>query len=1219
MRRASPRLALAVIFFVLALAMGFTLLPLSFASAPAQASPLAAPSKTVTDTVFISETMVFTRHADLVSLIGDHHTTTTLQDGRVLVINGNEQTAQIYDPSTETFVPTGNLLLKHHGHRAVLLNDGRVLVVGTPYPIPCCEFQNDAELYDPTTGTFALTGSTNDPHIYGHTATLLQDGTVLVAGGEGIADTENGASSQRSAELYDPATGVFTRVSPMDDGRYEHSATLLPNGSVLIAGGFGGWSWTMNGGYNEYCPPRALIYNPSTREFTQGSTLPSAYYRSICGAHQAVLLPNNSIVIPGRRTLFYDLDTNQFTGVNMPYAEANFAYRSAISLPNGEIFLAGSITNDIFDPNTSLIRDAPSLVGGHHWRRATLLEDGTVLVTGYTNSVPERSEIGTLVPGNTFSGTLTSPLGWQNSRTVTVSFTGTTSDAPLNMGTVVRWDTNSEHSERAWNWVPAAGGDVVTTTYSYDSDGTLPLYLYLMDANGNFGRVLTSTVNIDTVLPASTMSALPATSSNAIPLAWSGSDDRSGVASYEVQVRQGTAGEWTTILSNTKVLSTTYQAGSGRTYSFRVRAIDAAGNAEEWPSTYDRTTRVPNVFTGTLELPDGWLTTQAGSISVSGTSTGDDVAAAALSNNGLSWGPWFTLTPGVTETVTWNFASDGANQSVYLRLQDSYGDVGPAASGTVNVDTVAPASAMQALPPTQASTIVTLSWSGSDATSGMGSYDVQVREGTGGEWTPLLSATSATETTFTGQHGITYYFRARAHDVAGNVEAWPSSYDTKTLVDTAAPTGSVTINAGAHATTARQVTLYLPASDAHNPVSQMRLSTNGTTWGDWQTRASPFNYTVPQGDGLQTVYAQYRDAAGNASAVFSDAIRLDEAAGSDELVTINNGALWTNSTSVTLTISAPARTSNMRLSNDGGFANAAWQLFESRPDWELIPYGSYAIPRTVYVRVRNIDGTESTVYSDEIIYDPVPPTGTLSIQSVTSNSVNVNLSANDPDNLSGVAFMRVALTSNLSQVAWQPYASLRTLPRNGTAPENVRAYAQFRDGAGNVSTVVCAAANGSCPAGGSTATATATRTPTRTPTRTITATATRTSTRTPTATVTTTGTAVATGTRTPTRTPTATITTTGTAVATGTRTPTAIASVTASTTRTTTATAVATVTGTRTATVTALPSGTATRTTTATRTVSPTRTITVTRTPTVSVTETPDAHKVYLPIIVQRR
>jgi hypothetical protein len=632
---------------------------------------------------------------------------------------------------------------------------------------------------------------------------------------------------------------------------------------------------------------------------------------------------------------------------------------------------------------------------------------------------------------------------------------------------------------------------------------------------------------------------------------------------------------------------------------------------------------VLNLFTGTLQVPGGWLTSASGSVTFSATSEGDPVSAASLSNNGSTWGAWMGAAPGESQTVTWNFGADGTNKSVYLRFRDSYGDISPSIIEHINVDTVAPASTVTALPATSPGTFQ-VAWSGSDATSGIASYDVEVREGTGGEWTALLSATTATATSFTGQNGTTYYFRARARDEAGHVEAWPGSYDTYTKADTEGPTGAVTINAGALSTTARSVLLYLPATDASSTVTQMRLSTDDTAWGAWQSHTTPFAYTLPATDELKTVYIQFRDQHGNVSATASDTIRLDEAAGTDRYMTINNGAHWTNSTSVTLTISAPARTSQMRLSYDNSFPGANWRLFDSRPEWELTPYGDHTLPYTVYVRVRGMDGNEST-YQDDIIYDPVPPTGTLSIQSVTSNSVQVNLSADDDSSNDSAVDMRVALTSNLSQVAWQPYASSRTLPRNGTAPENVRAYAQFRDGAGNVSSVVCAAASGSCPAGGSTATATATatRTPTRTPTRTITATATRTPTRTITATAT--RTATRTPTRTPTatgsttRTPTRTVTTTGTAVATGTRTPTATASVAASATRTTTATAVATVTGTRTATVTALPSGTATRTTTATRTVSPTRTTTVTRTPTVSVTETPDVHEIYLPIIVHRR
>jgi hypothetical protein len=241
----------------------------------------------------------------------------------------------------------------------------------------------------------------------------------------------------------------------------------------------------------------------------------------------------------------------------------------------------------------------------------------------------------------------------------------------------------------------------------------------------------------------------------------------------------------------------------------------------------------------------------------------------------------------------------------------------------------------------------------------------------------------------------------------------------------------------------------------------------GGTWEAWQPYVSPFLYTLPDGDGDKTVYVQYRDQHGNVSAQASDTIRLDEAAStSSDLVTINTGALWTSSTSVTLRISAPAHTTEMQISNDGGFDGADWQPFDSRPTWNLTSYGSYAIPRTIYVRTRTINGTVSPKFDDDIIYDPVPPTGNVAIRSVDESHVEVSLNASDPDNLSGVAAMRVALAGEFEQAAWEPFAASKQIALGGTAPNEVQVVVQFRDGAGNVSERLCVAADGAtCAAG----------------------------------------------------------------------------------------------------------------------------------------------------------
>ena len=88
-------------------------------------------------------------------------------------------------------------------------------------------------IYNPASGTFSATGSMTTPRFDGDTATLLPNGKVLVAGGYASGNPP----SLASAELYDPATGTFSATGSMTAARYGHTATLLPNGQVLVAGG----------------------------------------------------------------------------------------------------------------------------------------------------------------------------------------------------------------------------------------------------------------------------------------------------------------------------------------------------------------------------------------------------------------------------------------------------------------------------------------------------------------------------------------------------------------------------------------------------------------------------------------------------------------------------------------------------------------------------------------------------------------------------------------------------------------------------------------------------------------------------------------------------------------------------------------------------------------------------------------------------------------------
>jgi hypothetical protein len=501
-----------------------------------------------------------------------------------------------------------------------------------------------------------------------------------------------------------------------------------------------------------------------------------------------------------------------------------------------------------------------------------------------------------------------------------------------------------------------------------------------------------------------------------------------------------------------------------------------------------------NVFTGTLTLLSGWATTNTITVTFFGSTADAPLNAGSLSNDGNTWGDWITATVGtasISVTTTWNLDSDGSNKPVYLRLRDVNGQVARVVTGTVNVDTTKPSSSMSALPATSPSAI-SLSWSGSDGLSGVASYDLQVRIGGVGEWISVLTDTTATSTTYNGTSGSTYYFRARATDAAGNTEPWPDTYDTFTLVDTEIPTGSLIINSGALATPSQDVILTLSANDILGSVDSMSFSNDRSSWSNWQPYAGSTSWSLSTGDGLKTVYGRFRDTVGNISSTVSDTVELDTTAGTDYGLTINDGAPFTNKVTVTLTIGAQPGTVQMQVSNDGGFVGVEWEPYASRKAWTITQYGSYVIPRVVYVRYREISGNVSSTYQDDIILDVTAPTGSVEaipmstslrrgradntetrqipLQATDNYShtvylplalghycilptgpPNVTLYLQAQDDVSGVADMMISHLPSFGRATWEAYATTKAwYAPSGTT----MVYVKFRDNAGNVSHVV---------------------------------------------------------------------------------------------------------------------------------------------------------------------
>jgi len=295
----------------------------------------------------------------------------------------------VYEPLPPSFTATGSMTVPRHTHTATLLPDGTVLVAGGNNG---AQILSSAEIYYPKTGEFKITGFMNATRGRGHTETLLPDGTVLLTGGI------SGNSIVATAEVYNPATGAFLTKSRMAIERYSHSATLLPNGKVLITGG-ASETGTVS---------QAELYDPSNGTFTPAGSLGMARYY-----HTATLLPNGKVLVAGGLAGLgsgYTDTAEIYDPVNktfLPTGSLNMAraFAKAVLLWTGEVLLVGGsnsnssnvLAAETYNPVSGSFSVAGSLsVGRKVGHTATLLPDGRVLVAGgdvYGNNPVSLAEI----------------------------------------------------------------------------------------------------------------------------------------------------------------------------------------------------------------------------------------------------------------------------------------------------------------------------------------------------------------------------------------------------------------------------------------------------------------------------------------------------------------------------------------------------------------------------------------------------------------------------------------------------------------------------------------------------------------------------------------------------------------------------------------------------------------------------------------------------------
>ncbi len=345
------------------------------------------------------------------------HTATLLKNGKVLVTGGfdftsgnNVTVCELYDPTTGTWSNTGALNNGRLRHTATLLTNGLVLVVGG-------DGATTSELYNPATGTWTFTGATQVSRQQ-QTATLLGNGLVLLAGGSG----------DNTSELYNPATGQWTfTTGAMNAARTIPTATLLPNGQVLVAGGYDANDSTTVLASTE-------LYDPVSQTWATNFDM-----TSVRGQQTTTLLPNGNVLLAGGYDGTNALASAELYFAPTPPPSAGFwtttgslntirALYTLTRLPNGKVLAAGGegagyfsvATAELYDPTLGIWTATGPLATDRYGHTATLLGNGKVLVAGGLQSFNTYGNIASTELYNPTNGT------WATNQPMTTSRYGFT-------------------------------------------------------------------------------------------------------------------------------------------------------------------------------------------------------------------------------------------------------------------------------------------------------------------------------------------------------------------------------------------------------------------------------------------------------------------------------------------------------------------------------------------------------------------------------------------------------------------------------------------------------------------------------------------------------------------------------------------------------------------------------------------------------------------------
>lgn len=464
--------------------------------------------------------------AGSMALARNSHTATLLPNGKVLVVGGIRyvgssgtltNTTELYDPATNSWSAGPPLTLGvRSSHSAVLLGTGKVLVTAGLLSYPDCTYRPTSELYSPVLNTWTATGSLSLRRSSA-TATLLGNGKVLLAGGpqNGCPTPNNGLNE---AEVYDPATGAWTVTGTLSLPRYNNSITLLPSGKVLLAGGY-----TASGtiATADLFDPDTGSFSLTGSLATARATTGGAGDNGV-----SPLLQNGQVLFAGGytsagpivgNTELYDPASGAWTTTGS-LATAR-AFNTATLLADGHVLVVGGYTNggiplgstELYLPRVIWTSSNESVAMIAQTGVATGLSAGTTTIAltsgGITGSTTLTVAVDIEPPTTHATFPLPNSNGWNRFNVdVTLDAFDPGGAVPASGVQSITYGLSGAQS---------GGGtfNTASTVFTISNEGTTTVTYYATDANGNVEPTQTFTINLDKTPP--TLSALPNITVNA--------------------------------------------------------------------------------------------------------------------------------------------------------------------------------------------------------------------------------------------------------------------------------------------------------------------------------------------------------------------------------------------------------------------------------------------------------------------------------------------------------------------------------------------------------------------------------------------------------------------------------------------------------------------------------------------------------------------------------